>query len=105
VVGNDDSDPTDEVPTDPYTNGGKLHSDDVPSRMLSDSTGNEGNSIEFKLYFREFARLQLGNTWFRISDFYPWRADFKLKKVNTGTSRGPIWKDDGSILATDNTGL
>jgi hypothetical protein len=60
--------------------------------------GSEGDKIEIKVQFREFARVQLGGTWYRCSDEKFWRLHIKFKKFGAA----PVWRDDGSSTAQDN---
>jgi hypothetical protein len=104
IVGNDDAETADEV-DDPYPdNKAFLTSLDNPSRYLSDATASLGDTIEFKMYFREFGRLKIGDVWFRISDFKLWRTVYKFVKVDLN-SRETWAKDPATMLALDNAGL
>jgi len=67
----------------------------------------------------EASRLELYGASYRISQWYPWRADFKFKKQNESEAvwdldfngdgdkidRVPIWRDNGSGIAVDNSGF
>jgi hypothetical protein len=66
---------------------------------MSNSLGHDGDKVEYRLDFREFSRVQLGTKWYKISDFYLWRAHLRFKKV------GGRWQNDVSILALDNEGF
>lgn len=100
VAGNDDAGVGDED-NNPYTapHTGKLWGIDTPSRGILHSAGADGNTVEWRLHFQEFARLEINGKWYLISDFYPWRVHYKLKKVSGK------WKDNGSSRATDNNGF
>jgi len=100
VIGNDDTTPNDPEDNDPYSspNIGQLTGSDAPSSPMRHSTGSDGDTFEVKYHFGEFARLELVNTWYRISDFVDWRAHYKVKRVNGQ------WTDDGSSAAADNSG-
>ncbi|MCW5747629.1 MAG: LysM peptidoglycan-binding domain-containing protein [Alphaproteobacteria bacterium] len=98
VEGNDDRSVGDEN-NNPYTNGGKLNGFDSPSTGIAHSAGANGNTVEFRLHFREFARVELAGTWHRISDFFPWRIHLVFKRA------GGKWVDGGTNKATDNAGF
>jgi hypothetical protein len=101
VVGNDDTStganitPPEET-NDPYSNNRVLTGRDAPITAICDRAGINGNTFESRLQFREFTRLEIEGTWYRISDFYLWKFHRKLKKVNG------VWLNDSSILALDN---
>ncbi|NJK91146.1 MAG: hypothetical protein HC904_04505 [Blastochloris sp.] len=106
-IGNDDTTPSDEE-NNPYAASTKSHnnhgigeitSTDAPNHLLRHSTGSDGQTFELRYHFGEFARVMIGNRWYRCSDFFDWRAHFKLKR-QTGT-----WVDDGSSVALDNSGF
>jgi uncharacterized protein YjdB len=98
VEGNDDRNQQDEQIL-PYTlaNLGVLKSQDVPITAICDRAGVDGNTFETRLQFREFTRLEIEGTWYRISDFFLWKFHRKLRKV------GGIWLDDNSIFDTNNS--
>ncbi len=100
VAGNDDAGVGDED-NDPYNapHVGKLWGIDTPSRGILHSAGANGNTVEWRLHFMEFARLEINGKWYLISDYFPWRVHYKLKKESGK------WKDDGSNKATDNGGF
>lgn len=99
VVGNDDSDVNEQNETNnPYTDNGVLTGFDRPVRYWSNAIGNPGDVIEEDLNFREFVRLNVGSTWYRISPYYAWRADFKFKKAVNGS----VWQDNGSSVTLGN---
>lgn len=79
IIGNDDAGPGDED-NDPYANGGTLKSFDPPMRTFSLGGGNVGDTYMSRLWFQEFARLQIGNSWFVISDPLRWRVEFRFIK-------------------------
>ncbi len=69
------------------------------------AAGKNGDKLEHRVQFREFVRLQIGDSpapgyknWYRISNFYLWRHHAKLKKVNLR------WVDDGSVSDPTNNG-
>jgi hypothetical protein len=98
VEGNDDRSPNEET-NDPYTNGGVLNGFDSPNDGVAHSAGRDGDTYEYRLHFREFARLELAGVWHRISDFFLWRIHIRFKKV-----RGK-WVNDNTTKATDNNGF
>lgn len=82
IVGNDDG-RTDEEDNDPYNlpNKEKLTSEDSVEEQFLNTEGNVGDIIELRIQFSEFARLELNGTWYRISDFTPWRVHMNVIKV------------------------
>jgi len=100
VAGNDDAGVGDED-NNPYTapHAGKLWGIDTPSRAVRHTAGADGNTVEWRLHFQEFARLEIKGKWYLISDYYPWRVHYKLKKVSGK------WRNNGSSKATDNVGF
>ena len=100
VTGNDDTHNDDED-NDPYSapHIGKLYAIDTPTRTLLHSDGSNGNTVEWRLHFAEFARLEINGKWYLISDHVLWRVHYKVKKV------GGKWIDNGSNQATDNKGF
>ena len=99
LIGNDDLS-TYGDDNDPYNspNIGKLTSDDTPSNPMRHSTGSNNDTYEERYHFQEFARLELGTTWYVISGPIEWKAHFKYKRVNGE------WTDDDSSAAADNSG-
>jgi hypothetical protein len=81
-VGNDDGEVADELNKNPYDAGalGYLTDNDMPGRSVRNTEGNAGDFVRFTLLFREFTRVKIGSTWYRISPFYPWRVVFAFKK-------------------------
>lgn len=114
VEGNDDDNTSDED-NNPYDNahgkgvkGGKpftfdnrdhLKSIDTPSLTLRHSWGKDGNTVERRLHFLEFTRLDLGGKWVRISDDFEWRYHIKFKK------EAGKWVNDGSDTEDNNFGF
>ncbi len=103
-IGNDDTTVGDED-CDPYASSsathkshaiGEISSTDFPNQLLRNSTGSDGDTFELRYHFGEFSRILIGNNWYRVSDFFDWRAHFKLKR-QTGA-----WADDGSDTSLDN---
>ena len=97
-IGNDDAAPTDEN-NDPYAGGGVITSDDSPTRIYPHAVGNDGDTIEQHLQFREFARLEFHRTWWRVSHAVPWRVHYRVIR-NAGQ-----WVDNGTDAAADNAGF
>ena len=91
VEGNDDAGTGDPEDNNPYSspNIGKLTGDDSPARSGPNngalSNGNVGDTYRTRLWFQEFARLQLGPSgsakWYVISDPLLWRVEYKFKKI------------------------
>lgn len=100
VAGNDDAGVGDED-NDPYTapHSGELWGIDTPSRGILHSSGANGNTVEWRIHFMEFTRLEINGKWCLISDYFPWRVHYKLKKESGK------WKDNGSNKAKDNNGF
>jgi hypothetical protein len=101
VEGNDDADVPDEVPmpggqpsgiaNDPYQSTSEriLWSTDMAS--FSIAKGNLGNTYEFNLQLQEFARFEINEKWFRISNFNPWRFRVLLRKVHHPEQNIEYW--------------
>ena len=100
LTGNDDAGTGDED-NDPYSNPdiGLLVGRDTPTRVMKHNEGANGNTVEWRLHFVEFARLEINGKWYLISDQSPWRVHYKLKKT------GGKWVDNGSHKAQDNAGF
>jgi hypothetical protein len=99
VEGNDDSGVGDEDcnPYPPYEGGlnppgrgekGKLRSGDRPRFRIYDAAdynmapgGEDGDTYRHRWHFREFVRVQLGNNWYRCSDFGLWRWHLNIKRL------------------------
>lgn len=96
VEGNDDRTNGDPETNDPYANSGVLTGTDSPNDGIAHSAGAAGNTYEMRYQFREFSRLEIQGTWYRISDYYLWRLHIKFKKVNGK------WVNDGTVKALDN---
>lgn len=69
VEGNDDTHP-DEETNDPYNNNQILTGTDSHRIGLAHRGGVNGNTFEVRFHFREFTRLEIAGTWYRIPDFY-----------------------------------
>jgi hypothetical protein len=61
--------------------------------------GNDGDTLERRLHFREFTRIVLAGKWQRISNAFEWRFHMKFRRV------AGKWQDDGSTTAADNDGF
>jgi hypothetical protein len=96
--GNDDSN-TDDENNDPYAGGGVITSADSPTRNFFDAAGADGDTMERHLQFREFARLEFNRTWWKVSQFVPWRVHYRAIRV------AGQWQDNGSDAAADNAGF
>jgi hypothetical protein len=98
IMGNDDAGTGDPENNDPYTdpNKGKLTGIDRPTRSISHSVGADGNTVEWRLHFLEFTRLEISGKWFRISDDFPWRIHIKMRRA------AGKWVNNGSIKALNN---
>ncbi|HEY3898259.1 MAG TPA: hypothetical protein VGM54_06585 [Chthoniobacter sp.] len=94
LYGNDDKGVKDED-DDPYHADigtvGQIVSNDYPGTEFQDnwssspSSNNppvDGDRYRAYRWFQEFARVQLGNTWFLCSDYKPWRFWFFLIRQN-----------------------
>jgi len=66
---------------------------------MTHAKGANGDTVEWRLHFIEFTRLELNGTWYRISDDFPWRLHIKMKKV------AGKWTNDGSSKAKNNAGF
>jgi len=97
-IGNDDAGVNDEN-NDPYAGGGVITSQDSPTRIYPDSVGTDGDTIEQHLQFREFGRLEFRGTWWKVSQFVPWRVHYRVRRV------AGQWQDNGSDAAADNAGF
>ena len=86
VEGNDDTSVCADEDSNPYDDGpnlgtrGTLRSYDQTRLTLVDGTdhsgnapGEDGDTYRRRFHCREFARVQLGTTWYRCSDFGLWR--------------------------------
>jgi hypothetical protein len=83
AVGNDDSlSPSEEEDNDPYTTPGlgQLHGFD-PVPRSGPIKSNVGDIYQIRLWFQEFARLDIAGRWYVISDPLPWRVDFRMRKL------------------------
>jgi hypothetical protein len=100
LVGNDDAGTGDED-NNPYTAPpvGELWGIDRPTRAVLHANGSNGNTIEWRLHFQEFARLEICGTWYLVSDYFPWRVHYRVRKA------GGQWTNNGSNRATNNAGF
>jgi len=80
-IGNDDGHAGDED-DDPYNapDAGSLTSVDTPVCSFVPGEQNVGDTLELRIHFGEFARLELDGNWYRISDFANWRLHIALVK-------------------------
>jgi Bacterial Ig-like domain (group 2) len=97
VEGNDDRSVGDET-NDPYTNT-VLTGSDRPQTGIKHSAGIDSDTYEARLQFKEFTRLEIEGTWYRISDYYLWRIHLKFVKA------GGVWTNNLSDKALDNNGF
>ncbi len=90
AVGDEDDDPYDG-PSSGAGQKGTLRADDRPADYLIDDRdyndvvpGEDGDSIRGRIQFREFIRVQLGTTWYRVSPANDglWRLHFDLQRTN-----------------------
>ncbi len=95
IVGTDDVGQIDER-NEPYLENATLSGEDIPGRTWRNNVGTDGNTAQHNIQFREFTRVLLGNTWYRCSDWCPWRIELKFKKT------AGIWEDNGSSQALGN---
>lgn len=101
VIGNDDSDVSDEdnapysVSTTEYLEHaiGQITSRDRPNIWMPEVGSSDGDTIEERCNFSEFARLEIGEKWYRISDYLDWRFVLKVKMVSGE------WTNDGCETA------
>jgi hypothetical protein len=100
AVGNDDNNLFDEE-NDPYAEGmlGQLKSWDSPRVGMLHADGKDGDTVEWRLHFQEFVRLEINGKWYVVSDHFPWRVHYLLKRV------GGRWQDNGSAPKPDNDGF
>ncbi len=82
----------------PYSDAGTLASWDHPTLGAGNSSGAVGDTIEFRVQFGEFARLEIGTTWHRVSDFYLWRIHFNIRRV------AGAWQNDNTTKELSNAG-
>jgi hypothetical protein len=82
---------------------------------VKSDAGKIGDSHEIRFQFQEFARLQIGSTWYLISDRKLWRFHAKYRKVSEkilqsdlnrdGDKLDEIWIGDGAVSDATNTGF
>jgi|GEM_PF-5321514 len=99
VIGNDDTATLIDEEDNPYSASAKVElehqadeitSVDGPELKLADVGGSQGFTFEEDDNFQEFTRLEIGNTWFVVSDPIPWKASLKIQFQNGQ------WIDNGS---------
>jgi len=96
--GNDDGNTIGE--TRPYPLTGPTASmleSDRPFVELMHSKGSAGATFEEVAHFREFARVQIGNSWYMCSDPFLSKLTLKAKHQNGK------WVDNGSDFVLENT--
>jgi hypothetical protein len=96
VEGNDDRGTDDEINLPYQNNFGALISSDRPKHSVAHRAGNNGDTFELRVHFREFTRLEIEGVWYRVSDFYLWKIHFKYQKVNG------LWANDNSFIGLNN---
>jgi hypothetical protein len=118
-IGNDDDTAGDED-SNPYDQGAgtpgqgtkaTLRADDVAQRPFFDAKGfhqqqepgEDGDTYRTRLHFREFARVQLGKTWFRCSEFKLRRFHMSAKRLEGKWNAKPGVPQD--VLDTSNNGF
>lgn len=106
VEGNDDASPLLDEDDNPYQGtlgqaGEILSTDNVAANTL-DSAGINGDEVLVKAWFREFARLQIGTVWYKVSKYFPWRFHGYMKKVNNQWIQHPTLTD---VLEDNNNGI
>jgi hypothetical protein len=95
VEGNDDGGVRFDEDSDPYTAGkgvvGQLIGHDTPAREIGDwLSANQihppvaDDRLHFRIWFREFARVQIGSQWYLASEYFPWRFALFLSR-SSGT--------------------
>ena len=103
VIGNDDSSFADED-DDPYNAAtgilahaiGEISSHDTPTTWIPEAGSSNGDTLEEYDYFGEFARLEIGSRWYRVSDFLDWKFVTKLKMQSNQ------WTNNGCTTVTGN---
>jgi len=110
VKGNDDVGVNDEVNTP--TQGQIISWDNPRLPPVRDDGGQVGDTIEIRMQFQEFARLEIEGKWYVVSDPVPWRHHVKLIKAdeaadnqdynNNGNRTDKLWIDNGSEAEPDN---
>jgi hypothetical protein len=83
-------------PGGPVVNPAYVWSSDRPRLELEHAWGESGSTVERRLHFREFTRLELGGKWFRVSDFFLWRFHVKFRHNATR------WQNDNSVTEANN---
>jgi hypothetical protein len=105
LIGNDDASHSIDEDNDPYNASnktnlthavGEITSLDPPNAAFADAGGGTGFTFQEDDLFQEFARVQLGATWYVISDPLPWKLIMKIKFQNGQ------WVDDGTTTGPGN---
>jgi hypothetical protein len=101
IVGNDDAGTGDPEDNNPYNDPdkGALTGFDLPTRIMRHSVGANGDTVEWRLHFLEFTRVEIGGKWFKISDDFPWRTHIRMQRV------AGKWVDNGSLNELNNNGF
>jgi hypothetical protein len=104
VIGNDDTGVQDED-NNPYAISdrverehsiGEISSLDGPNLRIPDSGGQEGFTFQEQDLFQEFARVQIGGTWYLIAEPVSWHVTMKVV-YHSGQ-----WNDNGSETGSGN---
>ncbi len=93
-VSDEDNNPYDVSPALYKVTSGKAYTAGV-----TDTSGIDDDTIEFRLHFQEYVRVLLSGVWFDISDFEEWKIHYKFKKVSGA------WANDGTLRENNNTGF
>ena len=131
TCGNDDRSQTTEVNA-PTVEDPSLEDNDLVQNFVLHALGAVNDTLEFRLHFVEFARVEIGGQWYVVSNRLNWRVHFKFKKGNApetnpnghyyagdehvnaldfnnnGTTDDiavPIWLNDGSTMDKTNDGF
>ena len=69
-------------------------STDAPKIIIAHAAGTDGEKLSWVLDLKEFARLELGGKWYRISDDTEWHINLRLQRANgkwvdDNTTQGP----------------
>ena len=96
-------------------NDGILHFDDLVRILTVRSDGAAINdTVEMRIQFKDFVRIEIGDKWYLMSDFVEWRILGKMRFAseaqdnrdynNDGDKADEMFVDNGSIWAPDNVG-
>lgn len=96
VEGNDEK-PGNDISPYGGSQYGVLFDDDPPTfGVLYSAGGNLGETAEFRSQFREFVRLNIGERWYKVSDYAYARYHAKFKKISE-VQEGKDVDGDGQI--------